>query len=477
MIQESVDVLVLGGGPAGINAAVTAARHGLKVVLVDMNHGAGGQVFRPLPSQFKSTTPVQGPDAQGDDEREKLRRSTVQVYLNHTVWNVTESLRVDAVGPDGPRFWECRALVMASGTTERVVPFPGWDLPGVIGLAAATILLKSQKMLPGQNTLVAGCGPLLTAVAAGILDGGGTVTGVVDAASRMAWLRTTPDLVSRPDLMWQGVKWLGKIKRSGAPVLSAHAIERIEPAGNRLKATIAPVDEQRRIKETGLRQTLIADAVVVGNGLVPGTDVSRALRAEHRYVRELGGWIPVTDADCRTTVAGVYAAGDGCGVSGAAAAIHHGELAGLSVALDLGVLNKESYDSAAAPVRTALAKASRFGRAMGRLMALPEKQVATIAPETIVCRCEDVTRSDIDSAVEQGAIEMNQVKAWTRCGMGPCQGRTCGDVAADLVALKTGSRESAGFFTGRGPLRPVSLEQLTGDYEYSDIPLPKAAPL
>jgi NAD(P)H-nitrite reductase large subunit len=122
-------------------------------------------------------------------------------------------------------------------------------------------------------------------------------------------------------------------------------------------------------------------------------------------------------------------------------------------------------------------KPARFGRAMAGLMALREGAVASIAPDTVVCRCEDVTRAEIDAAARDGARDMNQLKAWTRCGMGPCQGRTCGDVAGALLAAHVGSREAVGCFTGRAPLRPVSLAEVAGDYTYADIPIPKAAPL
>ena len=114
---------------------------------------------------------------------------------------------------------------------------------------------------------------------------------------------------------------------------------------------------------------------------------------------------------------------------------------------------------------------------MARLMAIRPAQVAAIPADTIVCRCEDVTRREIEAALDDGAREVNQVKAWTRCGMGPCQGRSCGDVVGEIVARRVGTRQAAGCFTGRLPLRPVSLAAVTGDYVYADIPIPKAAPL
>ena len=115
---------------------------------------------------------------------------------------------------------------------------------------------------------------------------------------------------------------------------------------------------------------------------------------------------------------------------------------------------------------------------MAAMMALREGHVESIPPQTVVCRCEDVTRAEIEQACADGAHDVNQLKAWTRCGMGPCQGRTCGDIAAELLATKMGvSRETVGIFSPRTPLRPLTISNMTGYYDYADIPIPKAAPL
>src|SRR5439155_9116712 len=159
------------------------------------------------------------------------------------------------------------------------------------------------------------------------------------------------------------------------------------------------------------------------------------------------------------------------------AAEHHGTLAGVAALHDLGRLPAADFERECAAARRLHDKAMRFGGAMAALMAIRPAQVAAIARDTIVCRCEDVTREEIERAIDDGAREVNQVKAWTRCGMGPCQGRSCADVVGELVALRVGGRDAAGYFTGRLPLRPVSLEAITGDYVYADIPIPKAAPL
>lgn len=474
--MNDFDVIVIGGGPAGVKAALAASSAGLSVALFDENAQAGGQVYR---------APHAGIGAYGDADRQAgdalrgaLGASTVRVFFSHSVWAVTGDYRVDAVGPDGPLHCTARALIVATGTSERVVPFDGWTTPGVIGLAAATILLKAQGVLPGRTTLVAGCGPLLAAVTAKTLAGGGEVAAIADLASSADWLRTLPALATRPDLLARGFAWWRAIRRAGTPRYPRHTIERVEPVGERLRATLAPCDANG-CPIAGARRTVEVDCVAVGHGLVPATDITRLLRARHRYVRAAGGWIADTDRDGRTSRERLYVCGDGAGIAGVAAAAAHGTLTGLACASDLGVNDTTVSASAIEVARASYVRNARFGRAMGGLMALREGHVQGIDADTTVCRCEDVTRAEIEAACEAGAQDVNQLKAWTRCGMGPCQGRSCGDVCAELLmrAMPGQTRESVGVFSARTPLRPVAVEALTGTYTYEDIPIPKAAPL
>ena len=473
---RSFDVLVIGGGPAGITAATTVRRHGGRVALIDENVDAGGQVYRPLPASFPRSSKPTSEQRAGDRLRDALASSGADRFFEHKVWGVAPGFRVDAVGPHGAVALSAPRLIAATGTSERVIPFPGWTTPGVIGLAAATILLKAQRMLPGRSTLVAGCGPLLIAVAAGIVKGGGRVAAVVDVASRGEWLGRLPALVSRPDLLARGARWMSTLRAAGVPMLWRHAIREVRETASGLEAVVGPVDPDGAPRR-GETCNFAVDSVTVGNGLTPASDVSRVLRAKHRYDLVKGGWVAETDGSGRTSVPGLYVVGDGAGIAGAAAAEHHGAVVSLAALHDLGRLDMTVARREAERLGAKLDRAARFGRAMAGMMAIRGAQVAAIPRDTLVCRCEDVTRAEIERAIDDGAREVNQVKAWTRCGMGPCQGRTCGDVVAEIVAQRVGGREVAGYFTGRLPLRPVSLQAVTGDYVYADIPIPKAAPL
>ena len=522
---RTADLAVIGAGPAGVEAAVTAAEHGLDVVLLDENPHAGGQVYRAAPATFPPADG--GPDADaGDALRERLAASPVEARASERVWSVlarsalaepgsggpepsppatgpgggpatglaeeagfrpggSARYRIDTAGPDGVRTVFAAGIVLSPGAVERVVPFSGWALPGVVGLAAATVLLKSQRLLPGRRVVVAGAGPLVPAVAAGIVKAGGTVAAVVVLEGPSDWLRAVPRLAAMPRLLARGGGWAARIAAARVPVFFRHSVRSAAGSGELEALTVAPVDPAGRWRGGAGRRgerRIAADALVIGHGLTPATDLGRLLRLRHRFARAEGGWCPVTDEWGRTSLPHCYVAGDGGGIRGAAAAVESGRIVGIGAALDAERLAPDSAAARARRARRAHARAARFGAAMSRLNALRPAMVGAIPPDTVVCRCEDVTRREIDDAISEGAVEVNQLKHFTRCGMGPCQGRVCGDIAAEILAARIADdpdegRSAAGQWTGRAPLRPVSMDVLAGHFDYGEIPIPPPAPL
>jgi thioredoxin reductase/bacterioferritin-associated ferredoxin len=469
------DVLVIGGGPAGMAAAATAARHGADVTMIDEQTKPGGQVYRALPESFTVADDL-GPDHMtGEALRTELAASGARLALGERVWNASPGFRIDTIAADGTRQHKARALIVATGTSERHVPFPGWTLPGVIGLAAATILLKSQRLLPGRRVVIAGAGPLLAVVARGIIRGGGDVVAVVDAASRREWLGKMPRLLARPDLLLRGAGWIVELRRRNVPWLSGHVVSAAHGDDRVTWVEIAPLD--REGKPSAATQLLECDALTIGFGLVPNCDITRLLRADHVFRSERGGWIATRDDAMRTSVSGLYLAGDGAGISGAVAAELEGRLAALSALADLELLSTREATGLSATLRRQHHRAARFGGAMAELMAPRDALYRAIARDCTLCRCEDVPRAAIDAAIAAGATDVNQLKAWTRAGMGPCQGKTCGEAIATLLAAQAGSREDVGAFTVRPPLRPLPTGALIGEFDYADIPIPKPAPL
>jgi bacterioferritin-associated ferredoxin len=318
---------------------------------------------------------------------------------------------------------------------------------------------------------------LLFAVAAKLAAAGGDVVAVVDLAGPSDWLRVLPGLSARPSLLARGLGWSLQVKRAGIPIYFRHTIAAAEGNERVRRVVIAPVD--RNGTTVGRVTTAFEiDTLVVGHGLVPGCDIPRLLRARLEYDRLRGGFVPILDKFGRTTVPNLLAAGDGTGIRGAEAAHLSGEIAGLTAARDVGQLADDAHERLVRPLIRRLDRYRPFADAVARQLALRSAQVASIPRATVVCRCEDVTRGDIDTAAGDGARDLNQLKHFTRCGMGPCQGRMCGDVAAELLAqsLKV-PRHSVGYWTGRPPLRPVPLADLIGSFDYGDIPIPTPAPL
>lgn len=471
-----VDVAVIGAGPAGAHAAIAARRHGLSVAVIDENARAGGQVWR-APLFDDPPGPGDLDRMAGDAMRAALDGSGAQLLFGHRAWFVAPGGRISAVGSAGARSIAARAMILATGTSERVVPVPGSTLPGVIGLAAATIALKAHGTLPPGPTVVAGVGPLLFAVAAGLLKSGGQVAAVVDLARPTDWLAALPALSSRPDLLRQGMVWAAKLTAAGVPLHFGATISSIRGTVGVEEIEIRRVGPDWAIREGTAPIRLAACSVAIGHGLTPASEAARLLAVPHRHSPDLGGWVPEVAGDRSTAVPGVYIAGDCAGISGAAAAVLAGRLAGASAARDLGAMSTETWQTETASLRAGLSRAERFGQAISRLMSLRPGLVASIPRETVVCRCEDVTRATIEDAARRGALHVNQIKSTTRCGMGPCQGRMCGDTAAELVALAAGvPRAAAGIWTARTPLRTVPLAALLGDYDYDDIPKPPPLP-
>lgn len=473
-MSAPLDLIVLGAGPAGAAAAIKARALGLSVAVIDEAPEAGGQVYR-APSAGLAKAPADAERAKGDALREKLAASGASLHMDQRVWSLTAGFSVIAIGPDGPLTLGAPNLIAAAGAVERHIPVSGWTLPGVIGLASATILLKSHGVLPGRRIVVAGSGPLLLLVASKILAAGGEVAAVVDAAPRASWFGRLGAMTARPDLMAKGAAWLLQLLKARIPIHSSAAIRAIHGTDGVASVEIGPVGADWRPTH-GPARVIEADAVCLGFGLLPSTEITRLLGARHRYEPELGGWVPEVNAALETSVPGLFVAGDGGGVRGADAAPLSGELAAIGVARRLGRGGDLAQQAAAVAARWH--RSARFGAAMSALAMPRPGGGAMIGTETTVCRCEGLTRATLDDAITTGAKTLADLKATTRCGMGPCGGRVCGEAAAMLIEAATGrSREAIGQPSARPPLRPVPLAAITGEFDYDDLPIPAPAPL
>lgn len=465
-------VTVIGGGIAGATSAIALSRYGFPVTLIDEQPAAGGQIFRAPSPYARQTVPPNHEFSGGDALRQKLAASPVDVRFSTRVWGLSPTLTLDLIGPDGIDQLPPSTVVVANGATERFLPFQGWTTPRITGLAGASILMRNGGTLPGQTVVVAGSGPLLFSVAHQVLELGGKVAAIVDAGHRSDWLRLGAMLSLDPARLTQATSWMLRLRKAAIPIHHRAHISAVQETETGLLLTVSEMDHPER------RHVYAAEAAACGYGLKPSTLITRTAGVQHRH-DHVGGYLePVTDVAGRTSRPDLYVTGDAAGIRGMAVARLRGLITAHAIAQDRGVISAQTYETLTrAPLRQ-LHRLEAVSRRMLPLMNAGSAIPAHLQDETIVCRCERVKAATLRSAIEAGAEDLNQLKAWTRCGMGPCQGRMCEDSARGLLTAACGNTpEEAGSFTARMPFFPLPLTAVTGTFAYSDIPLPKAAPL
>ncbi|MEU9243618.1 NAD(P)/FAD-dependent oxidoreductase [Streptomyces sp. NPDC048385] len=453
--ERSPRLAVIGAGPAGLAAALAAARHGLRVTLIDAAPEAGGQFYRQPAAGLGARRPQALHHRRRSWERlragldRQITAGLVTHLRDHHVWCVTGAQRsgftVHALlGPEQEQPVEVRAdaVLLATGGYEKVLPFPGWTLPGVVTAGGAQAMLKGGLVLPGRTAVVAGTGPLLLPVATGLAAAGARVAALVESADPRAVVRRSPALAAQPHKLAEGARYAARLLRHGVRTLVHHAV--VEAHGDqRLEAvTVAALDATGRVGP-GTRRRIGCDTLAVGHGMLPHTDLAEALGCR------LHGAAVHVDDEQRTDVPGVWAAGEATGIGGAELALAEGHIAGRSAAARLSGREPDPRGWAgAARIRAGL---RRFAAAMDDAYAPPAHWAEQVTDDTVVCRCEEVTGGTVRRAVtELGAGDVRTVKLLTRAGMGWCQGRMCGPAVAGLA----GCPETA----ARRPFaRPVPL--------------------
>jgi thioredoxin reductase/bacterioferritin-associated ferredoxin len=448
--RESADVVVVGAGPGGIGAAVEAARAGLLVALIDENRAPGGNIYRASPTEF-SPAPTRD-QRRGQPLLRALDGLPVRRLMGVTVWGAFEPCVLEAAVDGEGLTIEAKAVIVAAGAYDRAVCVPGWTLPGVLTVGGAQTLLKTQRLLPGRRFLFAGTGPLLLVVAAQYAEAGAEVVAVAEAAGTAALASHASALLSAPGLIADGLRYRWTLFRRRIPWLAPAVLARVDGSGEVESATIAV---------PGAERTFAVDTVCIGYGLVPAVELLQLIGCSLRHDDAAGVWVPCRNEDFETTVASVFAVGDGAGIGGALAAADEGCIAGLAAARRLGAATDAQAAERKRRARRRLSRLARFRRAMDAVYRVPPVLLDRAAGDTIVCRCEDVSRRELEEAIADGARTPGQLKAWTRAGMGPCQGRMCSPNTTELLRRATGaSTAQLGPPSIRPPIKPVAVEAL-----------------
>ena len=450
--MKRVEVVVVGAGPAGLAAAIAAATAGAQVLVIDEYPQPGGQIYAQPPALFQPDAgKITTEQRQGEALLAQLRSLPVEFLAATTVWGIFDGRRlVTVTGGQTREFW-AEKLILAPGAFERPVPFPGWTLPGVMTVGGIQKMLKLQWVLPGSTFLLVGTGPLQLVLASQLIRRGAKVAGIADASSwRNSW-RYLPQLLQAPRILWQGMRYLLDIQRAGIPFIKSHAICRVAGHGQVAKATTCDVDDDWH-PIAGTERNWNVDTVCVGYGFVSSVELASLAGCRLHWAAEWNSWVPEHDADMRTSVPGIFVAGDGAGLGGSVVAQHEGHIAGVQAAAELGHPPGVSTVSLAASYRK-LRRLKQFRSALDRLWAFKPGLYDVIRDDTLICRCEEVTYAAVKEAIACGAEHVNQVKSMTRAGMGLCQGRFCEINIAHLVAAATGRPPAK--FTVRAPVKPL----------------------
>ena len=455
MTQSLLRPVVVGAGPAGIRAAQTLVAHGIRPVVLDEAPRAGGQIYRRPPAHFQRTAQTlygfEAPRAQAVHGAFDGLQSLIDYRPDSLVWNAQGGLLDVLHGPtQTTQSLPYQQLIVATGATDRVLPIPGWTLPGVYTLGGAQVALKYQGCAIGQRVVFMGTGPLLYLVAYQYAKAGVAVAAVLDTARFSDQLAALPAMLTQPAVLAKGLYFVAWLRAHGVGLHSG--VRPLRVLGQeRVRAVVWHDGQQER--------SLDCDAIGFGYALRSETQLADLLGCRFVFAPQQRAHLPERDAAGRSSVAGVYLAGDGAGIMGADAAEWAGERAALALLADHGV----AVDAARARLLERKLRALQtFRSGLERAFPFPTDWAAQAPDELVVCRCENISAGELRRTVHaSGADEMNRLKALSRLGMGRCQGRSCAVAAAEILAHATGKPVAqVGRLRGQAPIKPIPIHLL-----------------
>lgn len=451
--MDAPRIVIVGAGPAGVRAAETLVEAGLRPVLVNEGARDGGQIYRRQPVGFKRpASALYGTEAA---RAEALHRTfdTLAAFIDYRphclAWNIADgAIHLAHDGESEAISYD--ALIIASGATDRLMPVKGWHYAGVYSLGAAQIALKAQATAIGRQIVLMGTGPLLQLLASQYQKAGAGVVALLDTTPFSAQIRALPKLLARPDVLMKGLRLVAGLTLSG---LTIHrGVTPVEITG----------DDENGVSGVTVRlasgklQHFACDSVALGYHLRPETQLADLARCAFEYDAETRQYWPIIDDDGRSSVAGVYLAGDGARTQGADGAEISGRLAAYVALADHGIAIPETARS---HLRARRKTMEHFRVGIAQAYPWPHALAAMLPDDTVVCRCEGITAGTLRETVgEKGAVEINRAKALSRVGMGRCQGRYCGHAAAEIIAAAAMCElADVGRIRGQAPVKPLPI--------------------
>lgn len=467
MTEKIFDLAIIGAGPAGMAAAIEARKHGLSVVLFDEGASVGGQVYRSVLETDTGLTNILGPDyIAGRSLAEEFLSSEAKYHQRAAVFLIerseTKRHLIGATIAGKTLMVESQFVLIATGALERPFPIPGWTIPGVMTAGAAQTMLKANGAVPTGKICLAGCGPLLYLLAAQYIRAGVKIAAVLDTTPRSNWVKSLPYL---PEFLFspyfrKGLKLLREVT-SNVP---------LEKGVSSLQALGKGKLTELRYTVGKREKSIKLDTLLLHQGVVPQVNLTMSVGAKHHWNEEQLTFEPELDSSGQTSVPGVFVAGDSASIGGAEAASSNGTLIACAIVKAIDSSKAGACQSREAQANKGFAKAVR-GRAFLNRLYRPAQQFRMPTDDVVVCRCEEVRAGEIREISSRGAMGPNQLKAFCRAGMGPCQGRMCGLTVSELMAQeKKQSPADIGYMNIRSPVKPVSLGEISNSYEGNEMP-------
>ena len=456
MAKADLQPVIIGAGPAGIRAADVLVKAGLRPLVLDEGLRAGGQIYRqPLIDDGRSYAKRYGSEAskaKALHETFEALRPAIDYHPESLVWNISPSgdtRFLDVMSNGNYRRIECSELIVASGATDRVLPFAGWTTPGVYTLGASQTALKAQGVTIGNKLVFMGSGPLLYLVAWQYMKAGAKVVAVLDTAPFKAKLHLAHLALHAPRIVALGLFYAMQLRLAG-----------VKTVYNVRPDNIVGKDHVEGIRyhiqgKSGVK-TLTCDALAYGFALRPETQLADLVGCTFEFNSRDRAWLPVRDAQGQSSEQGIYLAGDGSGIAGADAAEISGELAALALLKKRGLATDGKRITA---LQKAHQKIILERDLLEKAFPFPRDWFETVSPDVTLCRCEEVTVGEALNVISCGSIrEINRLKALSRVGMGRCQGRMCTAATTELLSsqLQIDALE-LGRLRAQAPVKPVPL--------------------
>jgi NADPH-dependent 2,4-dienoyl-CoA reductase/sulfur reductase-like enzyme len=462
-MKSNYELLIIGAGPTGMEAACAAAKHGVDVCVIDEQPEPGGQIYRNAEKVSDKIGAILGKDYRvGKSLVEEFRSFGGDYFSVSSVWYLDGDHQVGILRNGESYFIQPEYLLIATGAQERAMPIPGWQQPGVMYAGAGQILLKSSGLLPQGKVVLAGSGPLLLLMAAQYLAAGVKVEAILDTMPEGRMLQSIRSLISALrsfEYLIKGLGLLWKIRSAGIPYYTE--VEGLRVEGDSKLDSVHFTQAKKGLGYIAGGE-IRADHLLLHQGVIPNIRLPLAADCAVAWSDQQQCWTVKTDQHGESeNKSKTYVVGDCARISGAMASRLQGRLSGAHIALRAGKMAQDQFSSMSRKLLDSVKRHEAIRPWLDYVYGPTAEYLVPQSDDTIVCRCEEVTAKQVREAVALGCVGPNQVKSFTRCGMGPCQGAQCSHTLAYIIADQLDHPlAEVGLLRVRPPFTPITLGQL-----------------